>query len=176
MLASQTQTDFEPRIWIGSWHLYNNGYLIGEWFDVGEYDTAEEITDKIKEYIKANLPSDIDYDSAVDELWCFDNEYLEGESSICEAVKEAQAMYELINEGYDYELVQAVEDKDSLSDWCMLDDDGDRWQSLAVSTGQWDIVEETAGNAIACCVDWERYYAFQVEFISTQSATYYRFG
>jgi len=40
-----------PKVWVGEWSLYNEGKLIGEWIDLSEYSSGEEVMDKIQELL-----------------------------------------------------------------------------------------------------------------------------
>lgn len=34
-----TMTDEPPRVWVSCLHCYNNGHLVGDWFEATEADT-----------------------------------------------------------------------------------------------------------------------------------------
>ena len=59
-----TTADTTPRVWIGCLACYNNGRLVGDWFDA---EDADEVTtyDIHGAHTRADLH---------DELWCFDHE------------------------------------------------------------------------------------------------------
>ena len=63
MTTTSSATDTTPRVWIGCLACYNDGRLVGDWFDA---DTADEVT-----------TYDVHGDSRADsheELWVFDHE------------------------------------------------------------------------------------------------------
>ena len=65
MTTTSSATDTTPRVWIGCLACYNDGRLVGDWFDA---DTADEVT-----------TYDVHGDSRADsheELWVFDHENL----------------------------------------------------------------------------------------------------
>jgi antirestriction protein len=44
-------SDETPKVWIGEWSLYNEGKLIGEWVDLSDYSSGDEVMDKIQELL-----------------------------------------------------------------------------------------------------------------------------
>ena len=60
----EKNTDTAPRAWIGCLSCYNEGRLIGDWFDAA---TADEVT--LADVHGAHSRADLH-----DELWCFDHE------------------------------------------------------------------------------------------------------
>ena len=44
-------SDETPKVWVGEWSLYNEGKLIGEWVDLSDYSSGEEVMDKIQELL-----------------------------------------------------------------------------------------------------------------------------
>lgn len=59
-----------PQVWVGCLGCYNDGRLVSEWIDV---EDAEDITiDSLHGYLPATLRTQVERDSAHDELWCFD--------------------------------------------------------------------------------------------------------
>ena len=62
--ATSSATDTTPRAWIGCLACYNDGRLVGDWFDAA---TADEVTT----YDIHGAHSRAD---SHDELWCFDHE------------------------------------------------------------------------------------------------------
>lgn len=66
-MTSATSTDETPRVWIGCLAHYNEGYLIGDWFDaVG----ADEVT-----LADVHRGSGRPY-AGCEELWCLDHEHV----------------------------------------------------------------------------------------------------
>ena len=79
-MTAATATDETPRVWIGCLAHYNEGYLIGDWFDaVG----ADEVS-----LADVHRGSGRPY-AACEELWCFDLELIpvDGEMSPHEAAE-----------------------------------------------------------------------------------------
>lgn len=64
MTTTSSSTDTTPRVWIGCLACYNEGRLVGDWFDAV---TADEVTT----YDVHGAHSRAD---SHDELWCFDHE------------------------------------------------------------------------------------------------------
>lgn len=64
MTITTPATDTTSRVWVGCLACYNEGRLIGDWFDA---DTADEVTT----YDVHGAHSRAD---SHDELWCFDHE------------------------------------------------------------------------------------------------------
>ena len=64
MTITSSATDTTPRAWIGCLACYNEGRLVGDWFDAA---TADEVTT----YDVHGAHSRAD---SHDELWCFDHE------------------------------------------------------------------------------------------------------
>ena len=58
--------DTTPRVWIGCLHCYNDGRLVGDWFDAA---TTDGVT--LADVHGAHSRAD-----SHDELWCFDHENL----------------------------------------------------------------------------------------------------
>ena len=117
-------TEETPRVWIGSLTAYNNGNLLGDWFDAIDCPTdAREWVDAMIERsqrgehersvpkgwldadeIQRNLLAEIH-----EEIWVFDHEgfgsWLKGETSPA-AAQELAGMIEAIDQdGYDPDLV-----------------------------------------------------------------------
>lgn len=81
-----TTSIVRPAVWIGCLACYNNGELVGEWYDA---EDASEVT-----------PDDIHDGETTghDELWCFDIEGFPpntGEMSPCEAAKWGEIFKEI---------------------------------------------------------------------------------
>lgn len=64
MTTTSPATDTTPRVWIGCLACYNEGRLVGDWFDAA---SADEVTT----YDVHGAHSRAD---SHDELWCFDHE------------------------------------------------------------------------------------------------------
>ena len=65
MTTTSSATDTTPRAWIGCLHCYNDGRLVGDWFDAA---TADEVTT-----YDVHEGSGFDY-AECEELWVFDHE------------------------------------------------------------------------------------------------------
>jgi antirestriction protein len=44
-------TSDTPKVWVGEWSLYNEGKLIGEWVDLSDFSSGEEVMEKIQELL-----------------------------------------------------------------------------------------------------------------------------
>lgn len=174
MMTTNNNSSTERRIWVGSLHLYNAGFLIGEWFDIDECTLASEIEDQAKEYIEEHLPEGEDLDESIEELWCFDQEGIpvDGECGISEAVDAVADLYRRADElGHDVDTLEAVENAgytvDSHTILYHLSDgwsaDHLLWYYLAEQLGMTD----EAGR-FADYVDWEQMlkYDFSIECIN----------
>ena len=58
-----SNVEMTPRVWIGCLHCYNDGRLVGDWWD------ADEAADVTPEDVHGKPVSE-----SHDELWCFDHE------------------------------------------------------------------------------------------------------
>ena len=87
MTTTSSSTDTTPRVWIGCLACYNEGRLIGDWFDA---ETADEVTT----YDVHGAHSRAD---SHDELWCFDHENIpiSGEMSPADAAAWGEAFDEV---------------------------------------------------------------------------------
>lgn len=65
MTTTTPTTDTTPRVWIGCLACYNEGRLVGDWFDAA---TADEVT-----LADVHEGSGLDY-AECEELWVFDHE------------------------------------------------------------------------------------------------------
>ena len=106
-----TTTETTPSAWVGSLHLYNCGHLVGTWIELDDCTDADDAHAAACDHIRANLPPGESYQEAIEELWCFDHEYLGGgECSIPEAVKRAEKLREAADKyGLDLDAVLALE-------------------------------------------------------------------
>ena len=64
MTTTPSTTDTTPRAWVGCLSCYNEGRLVGDWFNA-------EIADEVTTYDVHGAHS---RDDSHDELWCFDHE------------------------------------------------------------------------------------------------------
>ena len=62
-MTTSSATDTTPRAWVGCLHCYNEGHLVGEWFDAA---AADEVT-------LADVHEGFDY-AECEELWVMDHE------------------------------------------------------------------------------------------------------
>lgn len=78
-------TDQTPRVWIGCTRHYNEGHLVGHWFDALE---ADEVS-----LADVHAGSGLRH-AGCEELWCFDHEHLpvSGELSPYEAARWARRL------------------------------------------------------------------------------------
>lgn len=95
----ETATAEEFRVWVSTFGLYNNGYLIGYWVDaIDAPETVEEFLTGLQERGQT-LPANV---AAIvgDELHCFDTEYapIRGEMSARDARELAAAMEDIEEE------------------------------------------------------------------------------
>lgn len=158
-----TSEAIEGRIWAGSLHLYNCGYLIGEWFDIDQDTDPSDLESDIKSYIKANLPAGESYAESVEELHCFDQEVpaLDGECSPLDAIEHLVELAEKVeNCPFDYETYIAltdagieVDENTSAYDCGDTHHESHAWAQLADEIGDW----HEAGT-FADYVDWEQFY------------------
>lgn len=83
-----TTTDMTPRVWIGCLAHYNNGSLVGEWFDA---ENADQITRAQVHGSQGRVAWDCE------ELWVMDHENLpvSGEMSPYDAAQWAEALGEV---------------------------------------------------------------------------------
>lgn len=84
-----------PQVWVGCLGCYNDGRLVGEWIDA---EDAEDITiDVLHDYLPATLRTQVERDSAHDELWCFDTNNMpkSGEMQLMDAAMWGRAYVEL---------------------------------------------------------------------------------
>ena len=84
-----------PQVWVGCLACYNDGRLVGEWIDA---EDAEDITiDSLHDYLPATLRTQVERDSAHDELWCFDTNNMpkSGEMQPMDAAMWGRAYVEL---------------------------------------------------------------------------------
>ena len=79
MTTTSSATDTTPRVWIGCLHCYNDGRLVGDWFNAA---TADEVT-------TYDVHGAHSRDDSHDELWVFDHENLpvRGEFGVLEATE-----------------------------------------------------------------------------------------
>lgn len=78
----------EPRVWIGCLACYNNGHLVGDWFDAA---VADEVT-------VADVHGAVPPQGVHEEIWVFDTDSMPGpaeEMSPHEATQRAQRLAEL---------------------------------------------------------------------------------
>lgn len=82
-----TMTDETPRVWVSCLHCYNNGHLVGDWFEATEADTIT-IADVHRGSGKAY--------AACEELWVMDHEFIPvtGEFGLLEAAEWGRAYEE----------------------------------------------------------------------------------
>ena len=157
------KTVIEGRIWAGSLHLYNSGYLVGEWFDIDSDTCPIELQEQIEGYIKEHLPKGESYEEAIDKLFCFDHELpcMKGQTSPSGAIKHLEQLAEALDDcGYDLETYEAlVKAGCNPTDYDVTITPigslglGPDWSELADQLGDY----EQAGT-YASYVNWERFY------------------
>jgi len=85
--------DNTPRVWIGCLHCYNDGRLVGDWWDANEaaYVTPEDVHGR-------------PVNESHDELWCFDHENIPtgGELDPMTAGEWGDRYKEVTDKGYDW--------------------------------------------------------------------------
>lgn len=102
-IATDEQTDTTPRVWIGSLAAYNEGDLLGDWFDAIDAPlTPEEWVDAMIErrHLMTAVTATPDHRAALarqhEEIWVFDHEnflgLLKGECSPSTAQELAQQL------------------------------------------------------------------------------------
>ena len=82
-----------PRVWIGCLHCYNDGRLVGDWWD------ADEAADVTPEDVHGKPVSE-----SHDELWCFDHENIptDGELDPVTAGEWGDRYEEVTGKGHDW--------------------------------------------------------------------------
>ena len=134
MTTTSPATDTTPRVWIGCLACYNEGNLVGDWFDA---DVADEVVPATIHGIHARTDGH-------DELWVLDHENLpvDGECSPQDAARVARAV-----------LAVGPEQREAFIAWIDSGDyveDGDGSPSASdfeeLFEGRWDSFSEYAEN------------------------------
>ena len=132
--TTSSATDTTPRVWIVCLHCYNEGRLVGDWFDAA---TADEVTT-----YDVHEGSGLDY-AECEELWVFDHENIPVRGELDPlAAADWGRVYTEVGPGYWPALCAWVESGDYVAegtgDLPSVSDFGERYQ------GHWESFEDYA--------------------------------
>lgn len=162
MMATTTET---PRVWVGTWGLYNAGALIGGWFDADEAPTdGAAFLEAIGAEQAANVhrvaaAQGVSAANICEEVWCFDLEgfggLLTGECSPSEARRIAELIADAAADGVPVEVLAGwkAHTGETLEEWDAPTADAVR----GVYVGEWesfsDFEDETVEEYLRGLID-----------------------
>ena len=168
----KTTTD-TPKIYVGTYGKYNGGSIAGDWFDLSDYSSRDELLEAIKEF--HNDEADPEY-MIQDSEGPFVKELGESLDS-----KTLDAIYELLDSDMDAEIIEAYISGTGtrLTDLSIsdvqdayvgsFDSDEDFAQEMAEQLGY---MEQKVGWPFTC-IDWEHAARELMWDYSTDSGHYF---